>query len=63
MAAAYSRLGRVERVGAVTDVLGAVKHPVGQTGQEVSGGQVARHRPDREPGPLWDTGKKKEAFY
>lgn len=44
-----SRLRRVEWVGAVTNVLGAVEDPVGQTSQEVSGGEITCDRPHREP--------------
>lgn len=47
-----SRLRCVERVGAVPNVLSAVKHAVGQTRQEVSGRQVTGYRPDREAGAL-----------
>lgn len=46
---ANSRFRRVERVGAVTNVLGAVEDPVGQTSQEVSGRQITCDRPHREP--------------
>jgi hypothetical protein len=37
-------LGRVEWVGIVPDVLGAVEDPEGQTGQEVAGTQIAGNR-------------------
>ena len=39
-----SRLRRVERVGGVPDVLGAVEDPEGEACQEVPGGEVAGHR-------------------
>lgn len=49
----YSRLRCVERVGAVTNVLSAVKHSVGQTSQEVSGGKVTCYWSHSETRPLW----------
>lgn len=52
----YSRLRSVERVGAVADILSAVKHSVGQTSQEVSGGQVTCHWSNSEARALWNTG-------
>lgn len=44
----YSRLGGVERVGAVPDALSAVEDSVGQTSQEVSGRQITCHRANGE---------------
>lgn len=48
----YSRLRCVEGVGAVPNILSAVKDSVGQTSQEVSGRQITGDGSDREPGPL-----------
>ena len=42
------RFRRVERIGAVADVLGAVKHPECQSGQEVPRGHVSSYRPDHK---------------
>lgn len=48
LAAGDSRLRGVEGVRAVPHVLGAVENPESQTGQEVTGGEIASHRPDGE---------------
>ena len=43
------RLRRVERVALVADVLRAVEHAEGQTGQEVTWRQIPGHGADLEP--------------
>lgn len=52
MGRVHLRLWSVERVGAVSDVLGAVEHTESQACQEVPRGEVASHRPDGEASAL-----------
>lgn len=51
----HLRFGCVEGINAVADVLGAVKNPICQTCQEVSGREVARYGAHGEARPLCNT--------
>lgn len=55
MVQVHSRFRCVERVGAVTNILSAVKHSVGQTSQEVSGRQVTCDWSNCETRSPWNT--------
>lgn len=46
----YLRLWGVQGVGAVPHILGTVENTEGQTGKEVTRGQITSHRPDGKSG-------------
>lgn len=52
--AVYSRFRCVHRLGAVSYVLGWVKHSESETGQEVTRGEETCHRTQTEPGACWE---------
>lgn len=50
----YLRLWGVQGVGAVPHILGTVENTEGQTGKEVTRGQITSHRPDGKSGAFWE---------
>ena len=51
----HLRFRCVERIHTVADILGAVKHSIGQTCQEISGREVAGYWTHSEARPLCNT--------